>query len=526
MDIWDQIDTLLDSSSTPVPHPVQPTVPTTVNRSSNELIKKPEEPKLKITITRAGTRIDLKKLDSMIINRIKNYLTIRDITIMGYEKKTPCFLHERDSLYVPRFGAFLLKNKFSNVKITNTISCDNPIDMKYNGEEPTFIQQLILDELNNKWLNTSRIKAGRGGVIINLQAGYGKTYLAMKLISQLQLRTLIVVHNKTILKQWKDLLIAKFPNNSINSYFSDNKGFGDIVVGVINSLISSEIKGFSTPREFYDKFDVVILDECHEYCSAGRSKFFDVCQCPYMIGLSATPEERNDNLSKVIKWNIGPILEADKLEGYTTEDIPFKGNVVEVRYSGPHKFTKSIVNKKLETVSATKMIEQFCLDPDRTKLIAELTMEFYKKNYNIFVFADRRDYLETINIYINRLHLQCQMLTNDKELESIRLVGGSKETEMRDAKENKRIILTTYSYMGTGCSIPKMDCIILATPRRSKSRQIINRIFRLHSDYSIVRQIVDIVDWKTTLKNQYYERAKYYKSQNFTKEVRSITIPD
>ena len=517
MNVWDKIDSIINNSKN-----------NTRQETKNNIQKKNKNDvyavELYINHTRQGSYINIKNVPQDIVNKIKNYFTIRDKTIMGYEKKTCCFKYDdiNKKLYIPRFGAFLLSKKFNQIAYNNCITVDNKINMSYIGEEPTFIQQLIIDHINETYFLHNNVSVGKCGIIINLQAGYGKTYLAMKLIAQLMSRTLIVVHNKTILKQWKDLLLTKFPNNSIGYYYGEKKEFGDIVVGVINSLILPDIKGFNSPNEFYNKFDVIIFDECHEYCAPGRSKIFDVCQCPYMIGLSATPEERNDNLSRVIKWNIGPVLDASTLEGYTIKDIPFKGNVVQVCYSGPDAFTKSIINKKLETVSATKMIEQFTEDPNRTKTVVDLVVEFYNKNHNIFVFADRRDYLEKINKELKIAYLESKILTNDKELESIRLVGGSSENDMIDAKENKRIILTTYAYMGTGCSIPRMDCIILATPRRTKSRQIINRIFRLGSDYSIVRQIIDIVDWKTSLKNQWYERLKYYKSQNFSIEVRKI----
>ena len=82
-----------------------------------------------------------------------------------------------------------------------------------------------------------------------------------------------------------------------------------------------------------------------------------------------------------------------------------------------------------------------------------------------------------------------------------------------------RIILTTYQYMGTGKSIPKMDAIIYATPRKSKSRQFTNRIFRLGSNYDIERQIYDIVDWRTIVKNQWYKRKKYYNEKEYAIDI-------
>jgi superfamily II DNA or RNA helicase len=522
MSVWDKIDEILDNYD-----PKERRNGKKLSKSSVSLMRPAD--KINICISRVGTYIDTSSLDPEIIRKIKNYYTIRDKTIMGYEKKTTCYRHQNDALFIPRFGSQLLKNKFSNVAITNQIKKGNPIKMDYTGEEPTFIQNLIMDELFGKWFNEENLAEGRAGAIINLQAGLGKTYLSLNLIGILQCRTLIVVHNRTILKQWKDLLEKKFPNNTVACYYGEKKAFGDIVVGVINSLVMPTIDGFDNVEDFYAKFDFVIFDESHEYCAPGRSKIFDVCQSPYMMGLSATPEDRPDNLDKIPRWNIGPILRADKLEGYSTESAPFKGNVIQVKYNGPKRFTKSIISKKLETICVPKMIEQFAADTQRTKLIADLTMEFHQKGYNIFVFADRREFLSDINRLLEEIHLNSHILTDEKEfdtLQSIRLVGGSKEEDMDLAKESKRIILTTYQYMSTGCSIPKMNCIILATPRRRGSRQTINRIFRLGSDYSIVRQIVDVVDWKTSLKNQWYERNEYYKSQGFTYEVRIINAEE
>lgn len=40
--------------------------------------------------------------------------------------------------------------------------------------------------------------------------------------------------------------------------------------------------------------------------------------------------------------------------------------------------------------------------------------------------------------------------------------------------------------------------------------QIINRVFRLGSDQTIERKIIDIIDMKMPIKNQYKERIKAY----------------
>jgi superfamily II DNA or RNA helicase len=105
----------------------------------------------------------------------------------------------------------------------------------------------------------------------------------------------------------------------------------------------------------------------------------------------------------------------------------------------------------------------------------------------------------------------------------MQLMGGASEKELNYAKSHANIILTTYQYMGTGCSIPRMDAIILATPRKRKSKQYIGRIFRLGSNYDSIREVIDLVDMSNYMKNQYYMRKKYYDNKKFPIKTRRVS---
>jgi superfamily II DNA or RNA helicase len=526
MDIWDHIEASIDARSlsykpiiTPLKKQVKPVKP----------VKQPcDKINITVTITRAGTYIE--NLSSELLRKIQNYYTLSDKTIMGYFKKTPNWNYSRNKLYIPRFGAFLLTSKF-NVTFTNQIIPQNPLpDLTYTGKF-SGNQELIFNDIIANKFNVTRMQNGKSGLILNLQAGMGKTFLAMSLIGELKCRTLIVCHNSSIMDQWVKLITEYFPGTSVGQYYSKKKTLGDITVGIINSLIMDEIKlpNITTPREFYDKFDFVIFDEAHEYCSATRSQIYKVAQCPYMLGLSATPNDRGDTLDKINHWGCGSVYDASLLPGYTTKEISFKGRVTKICYSGPPDYTETILNEKLDLVSVPLMIGQLCADPYRLAMIIDLIIEQHKAGLNILVFADRRSYLETIRVELEKKSLQGQMMTDDTEYNNItgiaamRLVGGSTSQEMDLAKEKKNIILTTYQYFGTGTSIPKLNAVILTTPRKSKSRQFVGRIFRLGSNYEIERQIIDITDMRTTLKNQWQSRVLYYKEQNYTIVDRKIS---
>jgi superfamily II DNA or RNA helicase len=233
-----------------------------------------------------------------------------------------------------------------------------------------------------------------------------------------------------------------------------------------------------------------------------------------MLGLSATPDERIDGLDQINIWHCGPVLNACELDGYTEDDIPFKGEVKMVKYLGPDEYTKIITNKTLDIVSFSEMVTQLCEDPYRIHLIVKTIYELRKNDMQVLVFADRRSYLENIKNELEKFHINSDIL-DDVDIKSQRVVGGASAEDVEHAELFSNVILSTYSFFGTGKSIPKLDSIILTTPRKRKSKQYIGRIFRLGSDYSITRQIIDIVDWKTPMKSQWYKRKKFYEEMDY-----------
>jgi superfamily II DNA or RNA helicase len=479
---------------------------------------------MKITMDYSGAVIELYDLqDLKILKKVCAYFTITSSSIGGYIVKTCIYKRIQSTMQIlfPRFGIMeYAADHWKNYKIINNIKPGKApdIEFKWHGEYKNN-QPIIVNHILSKFYNIKRANLGKSGLIIKLEAGQGKSFIATGLIATIQQKTLIVCHNRTILYQWMDILTKAYPTNKIGRYYGEHKESGDIVVGIINSLIMDTMqtaRGIINPKKYFSSFGFVVFDEAHEYSSKTRRVIYQRCQSTYLLGLSATPDDRIDGLDKVNTWNIGPVLDAEKLPGYTMDDIPFKGEVSMIKYTGPPEYTEIIVNEKLGVVSCPKMITQLSKDPYRIHMIVKNIIELCDKKQNIFVFADRRDYLEQIRSELELYEIVISMMTTEHELtEVMRLVGGASADDMKKAEASAQVILTTFQFMGTGKSIPKMDAIILTTPRRRKSRQYIGRIFRLGSNYGIVRKIIDIVDWATPLKSQWYQRKKYYDEKKF-----------
>lgn len=471
---------------------------------------------MQLNVTQRGTWIDMAALDSTTLRRLQRYFTLFNKDYRQQVQQRVVYRVVAGRLYLPRFGAFRLEKKRHgfDCHFRSSIRLGEPLDELTWTGTPKPNQTLVINHIMAHHFAPDACAQGRAGVILNMEAGQGKTFVAIGLIAAIRRRTIVIVHNTSILQQWVKELQGAFPGVAIGVLSGTTKTTGNLQVAVINSLLKPTLSLGSecSTREFFKQFDLVVFDEAHEYCSKMRAEVFGVCQRPYMLGLSATPNERLDKHDAVAHWNIGPVLVARDLPGYSSSAGAFTARVLRVKYYGPDEFTQHLINDANEMASVPKIINQIAADPFRTDLVLRQALALLEQNHNVFVFADRRSYLE---------QLQRQLAKTTPHI-AVCLLGGANDALIEYTESHARLILTTYQYMGTGKSIPKMDALVLATPRKSKSRQFIGRIFRLGGNQDIRRTIVDIVDMRTVLKNQWYERRKFYESKQM--EVVDVDI--
>ena len=94
-------------------------------------------------------------------------------------------------------------------------------------------------------------------------------------------------------------------------------------------------------------------------------------------------------------------------------------------------------------------------------------------------------------------------------------VGGVKPELLREA-QTKDIILGTFSMASEGMDIPKLNTVILASPK-SDVEQSVGRIFRLKAcDRKFHPLIIDMQDTFSMFKKQCEKRITFYHKSNFT----------
>ena len=335
----------------------------------------------------------------------------------------------------------------------------------------------------------------KGSGILSLPTGYGKTTVALYILSKISQKTLIVVHKEFLMTQWIERINQFLPGARVGKIQGsvtdvENK---DIVIGMLQSLSKKEYE-----KNTFSDFGMTIIDETHHVCTRSFSRLFSRVNTRYLLGLSATLE-RKDGLTYVLHWFLGPTLfkvERKAQKQVRVEKIDFKNEL----FNGP--FPTNRARKPSLPEAITKITNL----PERNDMIMSLLAKNHAEHRKTLVLTDRRQHC-------------VDLLDVSRSLYSSGLyIGGMKPGELKES-EQADVIFATYSLAHEGLDIPALDTLIMASPK-SDIVQSVGRILRETLGKNNTPLVMDIVDAWGPFQYQFFKRCKYYKSAGF-----SITAP-
>lgn len=339
-------------------------------------------------------------------------------------------------------------------------------------------QKPLVDSFMYKVVNTP----GRSGGILKATTGSGKTVIGLYLAAALNLKTLIIVPTDRLMTQWKDRIkqflgIPASRIGEIRQNIVKVKGC-DIVVAMIHSLAQKEY-----PKYIYDYFGLTIYDECHVLGAETFSRTAALFNSKYRLGLSATPR-RKDGCENVFTFHIGKVVGT-----YTTPvAIP---KVILLPYKGSDTSHAGCIFGG--DLSLGRYYNRLACSMPRTRSIASVTFQLYKKGKDILVLSDRITLLENLK------QLLLKMSVPRKDIGMF--TGSTKQL-------NRKILLGTYGSAGLGADIPRLNALIFATPR-ADIEQPLGRVTRNPSGSPVV---IDFVDTQSSIMVKWmYSRLKFYR---------------
>lgn len=129
----------------------------------------------------------------------------------------------------------------------------------------------------------------RAGLVVGPCAS-GKTEVALRAISLLGERTIVVVHTERILKSWVEKARERFPSARIGAFYGKTKQpDADVVVGMIRTVLN---KVRSEP-DWARGFGTLVLDEAHHAPATTFSEVVSSFPARNRLAFTATPARKD-----------------------------------------------------------------------------------------------------------------------------------------------------------------------------------------------------------------------------------------
>lgn len=157
--------------------------------------------------------------------------------------------------------------------------------------------RLIPNVMQVKFITNLRkiLKNGQNRALLISATGTGKTYASAFAMRELEFkRVLFLVHRgqiaKQALKSYRKVFSGKVSMGMITGKYQDYDA--DFIFATIQSMSKTEL----LERYDRDAFDAIIIDEAHHSAANSYKKVMEYFTPELWLGMTATPDKRDDNL--------------------------------------------------------------------------------------------------------------------------------------------------------------------------------------------------------------------------------------
>jgi superfamily II DNA or RNA helicase len=395
------------------------------------------------------------------------------------------------------------KDKTNNGKI---------IDVEFNGR--------LRDEQIVALENLLRHDNG----ILSGTTAFGKTIVAIKLIAEKKVNTLILVDKISLLSQWKERLseFLVVNDNLPEQQLAAGKKRGrkkktgpigqlgggkNSLGGIVDIAVMQSLSRQGEVKECVKNYGMIIADECHHASAFTYEQILKTTNAKYIYGLTATPA-RKDGHHPILFMHCGPIRYRDNPKKQA-ENRPFDHYIVP-------RFTSLRVplDRDEKEVSIQQLYTEIMDSDFRNQQIIDDVLSNYHQGRNCVVLSLRTAHVKSL---AKRLM--------EKVPDVITLMGGMGKKATREIfqriadipAERNFILAATGHFIGEGFDEPRLDTLFLAMPISWKGtlQQYAGRLHRLYKTKKEVR-IYDYVDIQVKmLERMYTNRLNGYASMGY-----------
>jgi len=368
--------------------------------------------------------------------------------------------------------------------------------------------------------------------ILSGTTAFGKTIVAIKLIAERKVNTLILLDKVTLLSQWKDKLSEFLIINDIlpEKDISAGKKKGrkkkisvigqmgagkNTLNGIVDIAVMQSLSRLGEVKDCVKNYGMIIADECHHAPAFRYENILKTANAKFVYGLTATPA-RKDGHHPILFMHCGPIRFRDNPK-QQAEKRPFDHYIIP-------RFTslKTPLGSSEKDVSIQDLYAEIVDNELRNQQIVEDVINNYKQGRNCIVLSQRTAHVELL-----------AKKTQEEVPDVLTLTGGMGAKTTREMfnrvsetpADKNLILVATGSFIGEGFDEPRLDTLFLAMPISWKGtlQQYAGRLHRLFNNKKEVR-IYDYVDVHVRmLEKMYQKRLIGYASMGYKAKGEDIT---
>ncbi|MBN7796967.1 TOTE conflict system archaeo-eukaryotic primase domain-containing protein [Parahaliea mediterranea] len=330
--------------------------------------------------------------------------------------------------------------------------------------------------------------------VLHAPTAFGKTVTAIGLIHKRKVNTLILVHSRQLLDQWKERLEVFLEGCDIGVIGGGKrKPSGAIDIATYQSMLDRKTNAVD-PRLF--EYGQIIVDECHHIAAPRYEALLSEARAKYLVGVTATPQ-RQDGHQSLIFMLAGPIRYA-------------------VKEDQRHTFEQRVVVRRVHRVPPQELLvpesrphiadiyRWLVLDDERNQLIIGDVVAAVSEKRNPLLLTERREHASLLADSLQERGISCQVLRG--------AMGVKERNAAMAALDTTQVLIATGKYIGEGFDLPRLDTLFLCLPISWKGSlaQYAGRIHRQFVDKDTAL-IYDYLDTSMpTLGRMFGRREKAY----------------
>ena len=474
-----------------------------------------------ITITRAsGIYIPVENLSAKAINHLKRLAAFKNpefyaklgmrLPVYNLPRIISCSEMADDYLLLPRgceeAVVDFFKSNNVDVRIDDKTNPGARIDVGFKGSLYEEQQRAI-----------EALEAHRCGTLYATTA-FGKTVTAAALIARKKVNTLILVHTKALLDQWRERLEEYLSTDFKPEEHHKGRGrrkkfqqFGALsstentLNGKIDIALLQSCMSDNEVKPFVRNYGMVIVDECHHAPAVNFERVLREVNARYVYGLTATPI-RKDGHQPIIFMQCGEIRYTADSKSQQTQQS-FRRLLIP-------RFT-SHRNLKADGGNYAQVIDELIESESRNKLILDDIASNLAEGRTPIILTAR-------TAHVDLLAEECRQICPNV----FRLVGNDSAKTKREVMEQLSlvpadeplVVVATGKYVGEGFDLPRLDTLMLALPV-SWEGLIAQYTGRLHRNYpgKTETRIYDYIDLRVPIcDSMYRKRLHGYKAVGYS----------